>query len=132
MARLTAQRIAIALACSALVVVGPAGNITGWQTPSPEQNLPPHIRQLTRFGERAEFSLDGRRVLFLSKTFGDAMEVEIDTGIIRNLTSHYPHYGYTRALYLSNGDILLSGPTEFNPENTGQARTNSWLFVLKP
>ena len=131
MPRLMRQRLALALVGSALVGAIPAHDVSGWQAPSPEQNLPPHITQLTRFGERAEFSLDGRRVLFLSKTFGDAMEVEIETGIIRNLTSHYPHYGYTRAVYLSNGDILLSGPTEFNPANTGQARTNSWLFVLK-
>jgi hypothetical protein len=98
----------------------------------PDQNLPPHIKRLSWFGERADFSLDGKRVLFLSKTFGDAMEVEIETGIIRNLTAHYPHHGYTRALYLADGNILLSGPIEFDPANTGTARTNSWLFVLEP
>ena len=119
--------------CSSLVAAGqqpppkaPAGVV------SPDQNLPPHIRKLTGFGERAEFSLDNRRVLFLSKTFGDAMEVDLATGVIRNLTSHFPHYGFTRALYLSNGQILLSGPIEFNPENVGAARTNCWLFVLDP
>jgi hypothetical protein len=98
----------------------------------PDQNLPPHIRRLTWFGERADFSPDGRRVLFLSRTFGDAMEVEIETGIIRNLTSHYPHHGYVRAMYLPNGDILLTGPTEFDPGNTGAARTHAWMFVLRP
>jgi hypothetical protein len=99
---------------------------------SPDQKLPPHIRKLTGFGERADFSLDGRRVLFLSKTFGDAMEIELATGDIRNLTSHFPHHGFTRALYLANGHILLSGPTEFDPANVGAARTNCWLFVLDP
>lgn len=98
----------------------------------PDQNLPPHVTRLTWFGERADFSPDGERVLFLSKTFGDAMEAEIETGIIRNLTAHYAHHGYTRALYLANGDILLSGPTEFDPADPGAARTNSWLFVLEP
>jgi hypothetical protein len=98
----------------------------------PHENLPPHITRLTWFGERADFSHDGRRVLFLSKTFGDAMEVEIETGIIRNLTAHHPHYGYTRALYLSNGHILLSGPTEFDPDDPGYGRTHAWLFVLDP
>src|SRR5690606_116354 len=72
------------------------------------------------------------RVIFLSKTFGDVMEVEIETGIIRNLTTHYAHHGYTRALYLANGDILLSGPIEFDPADPGEARTNSWLFSLRP
>jgi len=98
----------------------------------PDQNLPPHIRRLTGFGERAEFSLDSKRVLFLSKTFGDAMEIDLMTGVIRNLTSHFPHFGFTRALYLANGHILLSGPTEFNPADVGAARTNCWLFVLNP
>jgi hypothetical protein len=98
----------------------------------PDQALPAHIKRLSWFGERADFSLDGKRVLFLSKTFGDAMEVDIETGIIRNLTAHYPHHGYTRALYLANGHILLSGPTEFDPANPGARRSNSWLFVLEP
>lgn len=98
----------------------------------PDQNLPPHIRKLTGFGERAEFSLDGRRVLFLSKTFGDAMEIDLASGVVRNLTAFFPHHGFTRALYLSNGHILLSGPIEFDPANVGAARTNCWLFVLDP
>src|SRR5687767_1590080 len=75
--------------------------------------LPPHIRQVTHFGERADWSHDGKRIVFLSKTFGDAMELTLETGAIRNLTAHYPHHGYTRALYLANGDILLSGPETF-------------------
>lgn len=98
----------------------------------PDRNLPPHVRRLTWFGERAEFSPDGTRVLFLSKTFGDAMEVELGTGIIRNLTAHYPHHGYTRALYLANGHILLSGPVTFDAANPGAARVDAWLFVLDP
>jgi hypothetical protein len=97
---------------------------------APDENLPGHIRRLTWFGERADFSPDGERVLFLSKTFGDAMEVEIETGIVRNLTAHYPHHGYTRALYLPNGAILLAGPIDFDPDDPGAARTDSWLFVL--
>jgi hypothetical protein len=38
---------------------------------SPDQDLPPHITRLTRFGVRADFSHDGQRVLFVKKTFGD-------------------------------------------------------------
>jgi Tol biopolymer transport system component len=99
---------------------------------SPADHLPPHIRQVTWFGERADWSPDGKRLLFLSKTFGDAMELELATGHIRNLTAHYPHHGYTRALYLSNGDILLSGPKEFDPKRAGEARVQCWLWVLDP
>ena len=97
---------------------------------NPADHLPPHITQVTWFGERAEFSHDGRRILFLSKTFGDAMEIELATKRIRNLTAHYAHHGYTRALYLANGDILLSGPEQFDPKKIGEARVQCWLYVL--
>jgi hypothetical protein len=98
---------------------------------SPADHLPPHIRQVTWFGERADWSHDGKRILFLSKTFGDAMELDLATKTIRNRTAHYAHHGYTRALYLSNGDILLSGPEQFDPRKSGEARVQCWLYVLE-
>lgn len=97
---------------------------------SPDQNLPPHIQRLTLFGERADFSKDGKTILFLEKTFGDVYEIRLDTKAIRLLTGHYKHVGYTRALYLSNGDILLSGPETFDPKNPGPARVQCFLSVL--
>ena len=97
---------------------------------NPADNLPPHISRVTWFGERADWSHDGKRILFLSKTFGDAMEIDLTTKIMRNLTAHYAHHGYTRALYLSNGDILLSGPEQFDTRQPGEARVQCWLYVL--
>ena len=97
---------------------------------NPADNLPPHIRRVTWFGERADWSHDGKRILFLSKTFGDAMELDLDAKTIRNLTAHYPHHGYTRALYLANGDVLLSGPENYDPSKVGEARVQCWLHVL--
>lgn len=97
---------------------------------SPADHLPPYITQITSFGERADWSPDGKKILFLSKTFGDAMEIDVETKAIRNLTAHYPNHGYTRALYLANGDILLSGPEEFDPEHAGRARQQCFLSVL--
>ena len=97
---------------------------------NPAEHLPPFITQLTAFGERADWSPDGKKILFLSKTFGDAMEIELATKTIRNLTAFYPHYGYTRALYLTNGDILLSGPEHFDPQHAGTAREQCFLYVL--
>jgi hypothetical protein len=96
----------------------------------PADHLPPHITRLTGFGERADWSPDGRRLVFLSKTFGDALELDLETKLIRNRSAHYPHCGYTRALYLTNGDLLLSGPELFDPKKTGEARVQCWLFVL--
>ncbi len=91
------------------------------------------MRQLTFFGERADWSHDGTRVLFLEKTFGDVFEVEVATGELRPLTHHYFHEGYTRALYLSNGDILLSGAPTFDAQDPWKSRDarNAELWVLK-
>jgi Tol biopolymer transport system component len=97
---------------------------------NPADHLPPHITRVTGFGERADWSHDGKRILFLSKTYGDAMELDLATKKIRNLTAHYPHVGYTRALYLANGDILLSGPESYDPKRVGEARVQCWLSVL--
>jgi hypothetical protein len=97
---------------------------------NPADHLPSHISRVTWFGERADWSLDGQKILFLSKTFGDAMELELKTKVIRNLTARFPHHGYTRALYLANGDILLSGPESYDPKRIGEARLQCWLYVL--
>src|SRR5438876_12458053 len=97
---------------------------------NPADHLPPWIKRVTWFGERADWSHDGQRILFVEKTFGDVYEVELGTGIIRPMTHHYPHYGYTRALYLANGDLLLSGPDHFDPQKPGDARTQCRLYVL--
>jgi len=113
---------------SLMMFAGPA--IAAEPGESPADHLPPHITHVTSFGERADWSHDGKRILFLSKTFGDAMEIDLETKAIRNLTAHYPHHGYTRALYLSNGDILLSGPQEFDPEDPYRARQQCFLSVL--
>jgi Tol biopolymer transport system component len=100
---------------------------------SPLDELPPYIKQVTQFGERADWSRDGKRILFLEKTFGDVFEVELATGIIRPMTHHYFHEGYTRALYLSNGDILLSGARRFDANDPWPSRSekNAELWVLK-
>src|SRR6188508_302246 len=37
---------------------------------------------------------------------------------------------YTRALYLASGDILLSGPEQFDPKRAGEARVQCFLYVL--
>ncbi len=100
---------------------------------SPLNELPDYIRQVTYFGQRADFSHDGKRILFIEKTFGDVYEVELDTKIIRPMTHRYFHEGYTRALYLSNGDILLSGARQFDAGDPWPSRSekNAELWVLK-
>ena len=118
---------------AALLVAGAVWRITAAEPKpgeSPADHLPAHITQVTWFGERADWSHDGKKILFLTKTFGDALELDLATKVIRNLTAHYPHHGYTRALYLANGDILLSGPAAFDPKKVGEARAQCFLHVL--
>jgi Tol biopolymer transport system component len=126
---MTIQRFAIVLTLAALApcTAYPAQPPTG---DSPADHLPANIKRLTHFGERPDWSPDGRKLIFLSKTFGDVMELDLATSAIRNLTAFFPHYGFVRAMYLTNGDILLSGPEQFDPKKPDEARRNSYLFVL--
>ncbi len=103
---------------------------TAKEDAGPADKLPPWITRLTWFGERADWSHDGKTILFLEKTYGDVFEVDVATKTIRPVTHHYPHLGYTRALYLSNGDILLSGPEAFDPKNPHVSRVQCFLYVL--
>jgi hypothetical protein len=100
---------------------------------SPLDELPSHIKRVTHFGQRADWSHDGKRILFIEKTFGDVYEVELKTKTVRPMTHHYFHEGYTRALYLANGDILLSGARQFDSEDPWPSRSekNAELWVLK-
>jgi Tol biopolymer transport system component len=97
---------------------------------SPPDHLPPWITRLTHFGERADWSSDGKKILFLEKTYGDVFEADVETGIIRPVTHHFYHVGFTRALYLTNGDILLSGPEAFDPKNPHVSRVQCFLYIL--
>ncbi|WP_420317391.1 hypothetical protein [Ekhidna sp.] len=101
--------------------------------PSPLDDLPDYITQVTHFGQRADWSHDGERILFIEKTFGDVFEVEVATGKITPMTHHFFHEGFVRALYLANGDILLSGAKNFNSEDPWKSRDarNTELWVLK-
>ncbi|MBN2019383.1 MAG: hypothetical protein JW749_04085 [Sedimentisphaerales bacterium] len=120
------------------VCFGADANLAG---KSPLDELPAYIRQVTYFGERADWSHDGKKILFLSKTFGDVFEVELamdstsspQTGKIRLMTGHFYHEGFVRALYLANGDILLSGARKFDAEKPDASRSgkNAELWVLK-
>ncbi len=101
---------------------------------SPADHLPPYIKLACGFGERPDWSHDGRFILFVDKPMGEVYELELATGIIRPKTRHFNHYGFTRAMYLANGDILLSGPNApFDPtdiEEREKARDHCWLSVM--
>ena len=95
---------------------------------NPEDHLPPNITHLTWFGERASWSPDGRRIAFMSKSFGDAFEIDLATRAIRLLT-HYPHAGFLRVQYLPNGDYFLIGARTFADIGTTRGRDQEmWIL----
>jgi hypothetical protein len=107
---------------------------SGFINANPADHLPPYIKLASGFGERPDWSHDGRFMLFVEKPMGEVYELELATGIIRPKTRHFNHYGFTRALYLANGDILLSDPNaNFDPTDhkaRARARDLCWLSVL--
>jgi hypothetical protein len=113
------SRIAFALVAALLVAAAAApsraqlidpekGTLDG----SPLDDLPPHIRLVADFGMRPDWSPDGTALLFLDRApLGDVWRIDLASGAVRPLTSHFEHRGFTRAQYLKNGDVLLCGPT---------------------
>lgn len=100
---------------------------------SPLDALPPEIEPLTRFGERADFSPDGRRVAFMAKSFGDAFVIEPDTRAIRCLTCNVPGAAFLRVMHLASGDYLLIGPDHFEDVHVSRSRDNElWFLSARP
>jgi hypothetical protein len=101
---------------------------------SPVDHLPDYIRMVSGFGERPDWSADGKKILFVGEPMGQVYELELASGLIFPKTRHYDHFGYTRAMYLPNGDILLSGPIApfdpTDPDERKRARQQCWLSVL--
>jgi Tol biopolymer transport system component len=81
----------------------------------PSDKLPAHIVALTDFGQRAEWSLDGKTIYFLDKPGGDVWAVDIKNKKAKQITTSAQRpdgYGYYRVVVLSNGDLLLCGGME--------------------
>lgn len=107
---------------------------SGFLEGHPDDYLPPYIRKVCGFGERPEWSHDGKRILFIDKPMGEVYELDLASGLISPKTRHFNHHGFTRAMYLSNGDILLSSPNETfdatDPAQRDRARDMCWLSVM--
>jgi len=90
----------------------------GTRSGSPLDDLPPDVRVLADFGQRPDWAPHGEAVVFIDDSpLGDVWTADVDTGEARNLTAGLDHRGFSRAYYLSNGDLLLCGPTS-GPEPT--------------
>ena len=83
----------------------------------PNELLPSHIEPLTDFGQRAEWSLDGKTVYFVDSAGGEVWMVDVKSKKTSKITKPYYRpegYGYYRVLCLSNGDLLFTcGPERY-------------------
>ncbi|HEV8448364.1 MAG TPA: hypothetical protein VGQ44_16160 [Gemmatimonadaceae bacterium] len=111
MNRMTAPlALAALLGVSLTPVPSPAQQRRGG---SPEDHLPPSIRQIAAFGERPAWSPDGKQIAFIGKSFGDAFEIDLRTHLVRLLSGHFKHAGLLRIQYLPNGDYLIIAARAF-------------------
>jgi hypothetical protein len=107
----------------------------GTRDGSPLDDLPAGVRALTDVGQRPDWSPDGASIAFLDGSpLGDVWTVDVASGETRNRTGDLDHRGFSRASYLSNGDLLLCGPTS-GPEPTAErpeaGRFTGVLSVLR-
>jgi hypothetical protein len=98
---------------------------------SPLDHLPPNIEVLTHFGERADISPDNQRVAWMSKSFGDAMLIDLKTRVITCLTCNLPGAAFLRVMHLTTGDYILIGPDHFEDIHTSRSRDNELWFLSK-
>jgi hypothetical protein len=128
-----AKRLGVLPLISALLVLAacsPAG--IGEKPGSPRDALPAHITELTELGVgvRPAWSGDGSRFLYLDALVGDVYEYDLASGSSQRLTAHFKHHGFARAHYLANGDLLLCGPSEVDPDDPEEGRWDTDFWYL--
>ena len=122
------RRSASVIACLTLLACNSSTQST--RPGSPLDDLPAWIIPLHNTGMRADWSADGSRLIFLDDLVGNVFEIEIESRKVRPLTAHFEHTGFTRARFLSNGGVLLCGPSEeATQQETEQATEQLALLV---
>jgi len=102
----------------------------GFRAGSPAEHLPDWITPLLEPGLRPDWSADGTHLVYLDALVGQVHEFDFETGESRDLTSHFEHQGFSRARYLSSGDLLLCGPGSAlaNKGEGGRWQTQLWFL----
>jgi len=98
---------------------------------NPLDHLPPNVEVLTHFGERADISPDNQRVAFMTKSFGDAMLIDLKARVITCLTCNVPGAAYLRVMHHVTGDYILIGPDHFEDTHISRTRDNELWFLSK-
>lgn len=111
---------AVAAIAACLLAIGAATaapiDFSARKQGDPLEHLPAGARLISSFGERPEFSPDGKKIAFIGKSYGDAYEYNLATGAVRNLTAHAPNSGFLRIHYLPDGSYLLLGPRRIDQD----------------
>jgi Tol biopolymer transport system component len=97
---------------------------------NPEEHPPANVTRLVTYGERPAWSPDDKRIAFMSKSYGDAVEIDLATGNTHLLTGGFAHAGFLRVQYLPNGDLVLIGARTFTDAKTTRERDEE-LWVLR-
>ncbi len=98
---------------------------------SPLKELPPYMRVLVDWGQRPEFSHDGKYIYFVAKAWNEVFRVDVSTGKVQPMTLHYWHEGYQRVLCLPSGDLLLLGSDQFDAKNPNANRHKLEMSILQ-
>jgi hypothetical protein len=103
---------------------------------SPLDDLPDDTRLLVDFGQRPDWSPDGSTIVFLDESpLGDVWTVDVESGETTELTGDLDlDHRFTRAYYLSDGDLLLCGPTSGptpTPERPEAGRFTATMFLFR-
>lgn len=127
----TVLLVIASLGCAAVAIAQSTPPTQKRKSGSPVDHLPRNIEVLTKFGERADFSPDNNRVAFMSKSFGDAMLIDLKTRDITCLTCRVPAAAFLRVMHLASGDYILIGPEKFEDINTSRQRDNELWFLSR-
>jgi hypothetical protein len=104
------------------------GTLTG----SPLDHLPKHIQLISRIGMRPDWSPDQKQLAYLDKPLGQIYLFDFATRTGRNISAAFPNFGFLRAHFLVNGDLLLCGPArKVPPSDAGAGRSEGVMWVYR-
>jgi len=67
----------------------------------------------------------------MTKSFGDAMVIDLKSRIIQCLTCNVPGAAFLRVMHLVTGDYILIGPDHFEDVHTSRTRDNELWFLSR-